>query len=76
MEPNLAQKIINSINKTLEKTTVAEGQPVLLTSPLIRPHLAQLLLRFVPNLPVIAQTEIPTNIRLESVNTVSMKNAG
>ena len=76
MEPNLAQKIINSINKTLEKTTVADGQPVLLTSPLIRPHLAQLLLRFVPNLPVIAQTEIPTNIRLESVNTVSMKNAG
>ncbi|WP_291323364.1 flagellar biosynthesis protein FlhA [Desulfonatronospira sp.] len=76
MEPNLAQKIINSINKTLEKTVVTDGQPVLLTSPMIRPHLAQLLLRFVPNLPVISQTEIPTNIRLDSVNTVSMKNAG
>ncbi len=75
MEPNLAQKIIHAINKTLEKTTVSDGQPVLLTTPLIRPHLAQLLLRFIPNLPVIAQTEIPTNIRLESVNTVSMKNA-
>ena len=75
MEPKLAQKIIQRISKIIEKTLVPDGQPVLLTTPVIRPHLAQLLLRFVPNLPVISQTEIPPNIRLESVNIVSLKNA-
>ncbi|MFP4108240.1 MAG: flagellar biosynthesis protein FlhA [Desulfonatronovibrio sp.] len=75
MEPKLAQKIIQKISKIMEKTMVPDGQPVLLTTPVIRPHLAQLLLRFVPNLPVISQTEIPSNIRLESVNIVSLKNA-
>lgn len=75
MEPKLAQKVIQTISKIMEKTMVPDGQPVLLTTPVIRPHLAQLLLRFVPNLPVISQTEIPSNIRLDSVNTVSLKNA-
>ncbi|MFO7727242.1 MAG: flagellar biosynthesis protein FlhA [Desulfonatronovibrio sp.] len=75
MEPKLAQKIIQKISKIMEKTMVPDGQPVLLTTPVIRPHIAQLLLRFVPNLPVISQTEIPSNIRLESVNIVSLKNA-
>ncbi|WP_028574806.1 flagellar biosynthesis protein FlhA [Desulfonatronovibrio hydrogenovorans] len=75
MEPKLAQKIIQAISRIMEKTVVSDGQPVLLTTPVIRPHLAQLLLRFVPNLPVISQTEIPSNIRLESANIVSLKNA-
>lgn len=75
MEPKLAQKVIQTISKIMEKTVVPDGQPVLLTTPAVRPHLAQLLLRFVPNLPVISQTEIPSNIRLDSVNTVSLKNA-
>ncbi|WP_045212060.1 flagellar biosynthesis protein FlhA [Desulfonatronovibrio magnus] len=75
MEPKLAQKIIQQISKIMEQTMVPDGQPVLLTTPVIRPHLAQLLLRFVPNLPVISQTEIPANIQLESANTVSLKNA-
>lgn len=75
MEPKLAQKIIQMISKIMENTMIPDGQPVLLTTPVIRPHLAQLLTRFVPNLPVISQTEIPPNIQLESVNTVSLKNA-
>ncbi len=75
MEPKLAQKIIQAISKVMEKAIIADGQVVLMTTPVVRPHLAQLLLRFVPNLPVISQTEIPSNIRLESVKTVSLKNA-
>jgi len=72
MEPGLAHKIIQSINKAAEKGIVAEGQPVLLTSPLIRQHLAQLLARFLPTMPVISQAEIPGDIRLESVAMVEI----
>ncbi|KAF5055616.1 Flagellar biosynthesis protein FlhA [anaerobic digester metagenome] len=72
MEPGLAHKIIQAINKASEKGIVAEGQPVLLTSPAIRQHLAQLLARFLPTMPVISQAEIPADIRLESVAMVEI----
>lgn len=72
MEPGLAHRIIQSINKAAEKGVVLEGQPVLLTSPVIRRHLAQLLARFLPTMPVISQAEIPADIRLESVATVEI----
>jgi flagellar biosynthesis protein FlhA len=72
MEPGLAHKIIQSINKAAEKGIVAEGQPVLLTSPVIRQHLSQLLTRFLPTMPVISQAEIPADIRLESVAMVEI----
>lgn len=51
---------------------MAEGQPVLLTSPPIRHHLSQLLSRFLPTMPVISQAEIPADIRLESVAMVEL----
>jgi len=72
MEPGLAHKIIQAINKAAEKGIVAEGQPVLLTTPLIRHHLSQLLARFLPTMPVISQAEIPADIRLESVAMVEL----
>ncbi|ACU91543.1 flagellar biosynthesis protein FlhA [Desulfomicrobium baculatum] len=72
MEPGIAHKIIQAINKAAEKGIVAEGQPVLLTSPLIRQHLSQLLARFLPTMPVISQAEIPADIRLESVAMVEI----
>lgn len=72
MEPGLAHRIIQSINKASEKGIVSEGQAVLLTSPVVRQHLAQLLARFLPTLPVISQAEIPADIRLESVAMVEV----
>ncbi len=72
MEPGLAHKVIQAINKAAEKGIVTEGQPVLLTSPLIRQHLSQLLARFLPTMPVISQAEIPADVRLESVAMVEI----
>jgi flagellar biosynthesis protein FlhA len=76
MEPLTAQKIIQAIKNAMDKALSVEGQPVLLTSPVSRPHLAQLLMRFVPNLPVISQAEIPGEIKLQSLATIGINNAG
>jgi len=76
MEPGLAQRIIQAIQKAMDKAMLGDGQPVLLTSPLVRPHLAQLLSRFIPNLPVISQAEIPAEIKLQSVANIGLSNAG
>ncbi len=75
LDPGTAQMIIKRINDASENGLATDGQPVLLTTPVVRPHLSQLLRRFLPTLPVISQAEIPGDIRLNSMATVSMKNA-
>jgi flagellar biosynthesis protein FlhA len=76
LDPATARRIIQRITQGLEKAVVATGQPILLTSPLVRPHLAQLMLRFAPTLPVISQAEIPPDIRLENIMTIGSGNEG
>lgn len=76
MEPNLAQRIIRSVNATVEKSMVKSGQPVLVCSPNVRSHISQLLRRFIPTLPVISQVELQNDIRLESVGTIGLTHAG
>ena len=75
LEPGQAQQVIQSINNTFEQVEVQDGQPVLLTSPQARPHLAQLVTRFIPMLPVISHAEIPPDIKLETTATVKLNHA-
>ncbi|MCA1944788.1 MAG: flagellar biosynthesis protein FlhA [Desulfovibrio sp.] len=72
MEPGTAHKLINKLNQAVDTAATAEGQPVLLTTPMVRPHLAQLLQRFLPTLPVISQAEIPADIKLNAISTVGL----
>ncbi|BBD07972.1 flagellar biosynthesis protein FlhA [Desulfovibrio ferrophilus] len=76
MEPNLAQQIIQSINNAAEQAVGTDGQPVVLASPAVRPHLAQLLVRFIPNLPVISQAEIPADVKLQTLANIDVPYAG
>jgi len=76
MDPGLAQEIIQNINNAAEQAVGTDGQPVVLTSPGVRPHLAQLLSRFIPNLPVISQAEIPADVRLQTLANIEVPYAG
>ena len=72
LNPALAQKLVHNINMAVEGAVNTDGQPVILATPLVRPHLAQLVLRFLPNVPVISQAEIPSDTRLAGVGTVGI----
>ncbi|WP_031386209.1 flagellar biosynthesis protein FlhA [Desulfonatronum thiodismutans] len=76
IDPGNGQKLIQGLQSAMEKAMVAEGQPVVLTTPSLRSHLAQLITRFIPTLPIISQAEIPAGINLQSAATVRMANAG
>ena len=71
LNPAAAQRLIQNINSAVENAVMTDGQPVVLTSPMVRPHLAQLLTRFLPAVPVISQAEIPADVRLQSVGVVN-----
>ncbi|CAK7064061.1 MAG: Flagellar biosynthesis protein FlhA [Desulfovibrio sp.] len=73
LNPASAQRLMQHINKAVEDAVSTDGQPVVLTTPMTRPHLAQLVMRFLPNVPVISQAEIPSDIRLTSVGIVGME---
>ncbi len=72
INPAIAQRIMQSLNKVVEEAVMTDGQPVVLTSPLVRPHLAQLVMRFLPNVPVLSQAELTSDMRLNSVGIVGM----
>ncbi|MDR2056161.1 MAG: flagellar biosynthesis protein FlhA [Desulfovibrio sp.] len=70
LNPAAAQRLVQNVGSAVENSVNTDGQPVLLANPLLRPHLAQLLVRFLPTVAVISQAEIPPDIRLQAVGTV------
>lgn len=72
LNPATAQRLMQRINAAVENAVTTDGQPVVLASPMSRSHLAQLVMRFLPTVPVISQAEIPSDIRLSSVGTVGL----
>lgn len=73
LNPATAQRFIQQLNKAAENAVNTDGQPVLLASPMVRPHLAQLVLRFLPSVPVLSQAEVPPDIRLTAIGNVSVE---
>ncbi len=73
INPAIAQRLIQGVNKAVEGAVLADGQPVILVTPLLRPHLAQLVTRFLPSVPVISQAEIPPDIQLQAVGVVGIE---
>ncbi len=71
LNPAAAQRLVQNISASVENAVNTDGQPVLLVNPIIRPHLAQLVTRFLPSVPVISQAEIPQDIRLQAVGSVA-----
>jgi flagellar biosynthesis protein FlhA len=74
LDPKTAQKILDSLNTLLASFTGGQ-QPVLLVLPQIRPHVRRLTERYFPNLAVLSHNEITSQIRIQSIGTVTI-NAG
>ena len=72
LAPGSAQRLMQQINQAVERAVNTDGQPVVLVSPMTRPHLAQLVMRFLPSVPVLSQAEIPTDIRLSAVGNAGV----
>ena len=73
LSPGIAQRLIQHVNQIVERAVNTDGQPVVLTSPMVRPHLAQLIMRFLPAVPVISQAEIPADVRLSAVGNAGIE---
>jgi len=75
IEPNVAQQIMKSVTRNLEKFSQLNQQPVVLCSPQIRSHFKKLADRFIPDLVVLSYNEIVNNIQIHSIGTVVVDDA-
>jgi len=67
LEPAQAQQIASRIGKAIEQ---AVAQPVLLCSPMLRPHMRRLFARVLPHLGVLSHAEVPAHVPVVAVATL------
>ena len=70
LEPVRSQELLARIANGIA-AMLPGAQPVLLTNPVVRPHLRRLLERALPHLVVLSHSEIPADIRVVNLGTVS-----
>jgi len=70
IESNRVQELLTRITNSITEL-LPGAQPVLLTNPVIRPHLHRLLERAIPHLVVLSHSEVPLDVRVVSLGTVT-----
>ena len=75
IEPNMVQKIMETLAQKLEQFSSLNCQPIVLCSDQIRSHFKKLIDRFIPNLVVLSYSEILNNVKIQSLGTVEISDA-
>ena len=74
LEPNFTQSMIKAIAKAFETATSEGVNPVILTSPIIRRNLSNLVRQNIEDLNVLSFTELPENRKVKVIANIENKN--
>ena len=72
LDPNMGQEILQAIGQQVQQLQERGLQPILLTSPPVRPALRKLTERSFPNLVLLSWNEIAPKVNVHSVSMVSL----
>ena len=75
LDPSVAQKIVNNLAQSMEKSAALNYQPVVVCSANARGHFKKLVERFIPNITVLSYDEIVNNIEIQSLGTLELSDA-
>ncbi|MEK7748102.1 MAG: flagellar biosynthesis protein FlhA [Nitrospirota bacterium] len=75
LDPFIAQKVIVAVKQSVDRVTTRGASPVILCSPIVRPHMRKLLERSFPNLAILSSAEIVPQVQLQSLETVRIADA-
>ena len=70
LEGSLIQKIVSGINSVMEKLQTENRKAVMITAPVIRRDLSQMLRQHIPTLDILSFTELPDNKKIEVVANI------
>lgn len=71
LEPQMLQKIFNSLRSSVEKMVSLGIQPIVLTAPVVRGHFKKLTEQMVPDLIVLSFNELEHNVEIQSDSVVA-----
>jgi flagellar biosynthesis protein FlhA len=74
--PNEAQGIFDSVNQQVEEMLIQGWVPVLVCSPIVRPHFKRMVERVSPQLVVLSYNEVVTDVQIENVGVVQVVETG
>jgi flagellar biosynthesis protein FlhA len=72
LEPGFVQRFIQTANREVKRVLNLGHQPVILTSPLVRRHAKKLLERFLPEVAVIAHSELSSPLEIKSIGMIGI----
>jgi len=70
MSPSKLQEFILSLNQSMERQAMMGENPVLLTSPMIRPYVRSIVERVRPVTTIMSQNEVHPKARIKTLDTV------
>ena len=73
IEPQVVQKIVEGATEQIDKVKEIIHQPIILTSPIVRIYFKRLIDQFMPNLTVLSFNEIETNIQIQAIGIIQLK---
>ena len=72
MDPDIVQKIMNSLSHELNKLINLGEQPIVITAPIVRLYFKRLSEQLTSDLIVLSYNEVDPSIQIQSVGTVSI----
>jgi len=73
LEPQVVQRIIESVSEQIERVKDLIHHPIILTSPIVRIYFKRLIDQFLPNLTVLSFNEIDSNIQIQAIGIIQLK---
>lgn len=73
IEPQVVQKIVEGVSEQIDKVKELIHHPIILTSPIVRIYFKRLIDQFLPNLTVLSFNEIDTNIQIQAIGIIQLK---
>ena len=70
LDPDSMQKLLTALQEELKKLTDQGYQPIVLTSPTVRPYFRNLVERSIPGLIVLSHAEIEQNVEIQILGVV------
>jgi len=75
LDPEFVRGFVAQLNQSIVDLSAQTTNPIVLCSPMIRPHLKGLIDRFIPGVIVLSHNEITPNVSVKSAGTVRLANA-
>ena len=71
LDPELAQHVLNEIANQVHMQADVDQEPILLCSPVIRPHVKQFVSRVLPQVVVLSYNELEPTVEVQSIGVVN-----